>query len=135
MEKTLIEQAKKAMEKAYAPYSDYYVGAALLTKDGNIYTGCNIENSAFTPTVCAERVAIFKAVSNGEREFKMLAIAGGKKGKIQKPAFPCGVCRQVLSEFVDEDFVILILKNENEFEKYTLGQLLPKMFSPKNLTE
>lgn len=113
----LCKEAVKAMENAYAPYSKFKVGAALLTKSGKVYTGCNIENASFSPTVCAERTAIFKAVSEGEREFEMLAVT----------ASPCGVCRQVLKEFCDDDFIILII-NDDGYTKYTLGELLPHGF-------
>ena len=127
MEKLLIKKAIEARNNAYAMYSGYKVGAALLSEKGEIFTGCNIENSAYSPTVCAERVALFKAVSEGERSFKMLAISGGKGDKLSV-AYPCGVCRQVLSEFCDEDMVILLVKNENDYEVCTLGELLPKAF-------
>ncbi len=113
----LCKEAVKAMENAYAPYSKFKVGAALLTKSGKVYTGCNIENASFSPTVCAERTAIFKAVSEGEREFEMLAVT----------ASPCGVCRQVLSEFCDDDFTVLIVTGDT-YTKYTLSELLPHRF-------
>lgn len=125
--KELIERAIKASEKAYAPYSEYKVGAALLTKNGKIYEGANIENAAFSPTVCAERAAIFKAVFENEREFDALAVFG------KNMAYPCGVCRQVLSEFCSPDLKIYIVKDENNFEETTLGELLPKSFSQKNM--
>lgn len=127
-EKELCEAAKKAMEMSYSPYSSCKVGAALLTKSGKVYTGCNIENASFTPTVCAERTAIFKAVSEGKKEFSMIAVAGGKNGKIERAFFPCGVCRQVMSEFCDSDFKILVMKNEEEYDVYTLSDLLPFAF-------
>ena len=111
----LCRAAIQAMKQSYSPYSGFKVGEALLTKDGKIYTGCNIENASFSVTVCAERTAIFKAVSEGETEFAMLAIAGGKKGKLQGEVPPCGVCRQVLSEFCDKDFPILLVTDENNF--------------------
>ena len=98
-EQQLVQAAVAAMPRAYAPYSGFFVGAALLAADGRVFTGCNIENASFTPTVCAERTAVFKAVSEGVRDFKMLAIAGGKSGKLTGVCPPCGVCRQVLSEF------------------------------------
>lgn len=124
----LCRAAIQAMKQSYSPYSGFKVGAALLTKDGKIYTGCNIENASFSVTVCAERTAVFKAVSEGETEFAMLAIAGGKNGKLQGEVPPCGVCRQVLSEFCDKDFPILLVTDENNFKQYTLGQLLPLTF-------
>ena len=125
---TLIEQAKAAMEKAYAPYSGYKVGAALLCKDGSIYWGCNIENSAFSPTICAERVAFSKAVSEGHRDFTAIAVCGGKDGVIQDKFPPCGVCRQVMAEFCKKDFKILLIHREG-FETVTLNDLLPYSFS------
>ncbi len=127
-EKELCAVAIKAAEKAYAPYSGYKVGAALLTKSGKVYLGCNIENASFSPTNCAERTAFFKAVSEGERDFSMIAVAGGKDGKISGVFPPCGVCRQVMAEFCQKDFKILLAKSENDFESYTLSQLLPLSF-------
>lgn len=131
----LCRAAIQAMKQSYSPYSGFKVGAALLTKDGKIYTGCNIENASFSVTVCAERTAIFKAVSEGETEFAMLAIAGGKNGKLQGEVPPCGVCRQVLSEFCDKDFPILLVTDENNFKQYTLGQLLPLTFGNTYIEE
>ena len=124
----LIEQAIKAMEYAYAPYSGYKVGAALLCADGTIYTGCNIENAAFSPTVCAERTAIFKAVSEGKREFSAIAVCGGKNGKIEGFFPPCGVCRQVLREFCSDDFPVLLIGQQGQCRTETLSQLLPESF-------
>lgn len=123
----LARLAVKAKENAYAPYSEYKVGAALLAKSGKIYTGSNIENASFSPTVCAERTAFFKAINEGEREFSAIAIAGGK-GETISSAYPCGVCRQVMSEFCDEDFEILVLKSDAEYDTFTLGSLLPFSF-------
>lgn len=131
----LCRAAIQAIKQSYSPYSDFKVGAALLTKDGKIYTGCNIENASFSATVCAERTAIFKAISEGETEFAMLAIAGGKNGEIQSEVPPCGVCRQVLSEFCDKDFPILLVTDENNFKQYTLGQLLPLTFGNTYIEE
>lgn len=128
----LMKQAQAAREKSYSPYSHFRVGAALLTKSGKIYTGCNIENAAYSATVCAERTAIFKAVSEGESDFEALAIVGGKEGEAAEFCTPCGVCRQVISEFCPKDFKI-ILGNENKFEIYTLEALLPFSFTSKNL--
>jgi len=128
-EKQLCEIAVDAMKNSYSPYSSFCVGAAIMTADGKVYTGCNIENASFSPTVCAERTAIFKAVSEGERDFSMIAIAGGKNGKIEDICPPCGVCRQVMSEFCNPDFAILLVKGEGEYVKYTLSELLPLGFS------
>ncbi len=124
----LVELAKEAMTHAYAPYSGYFVGAALLCGDGTVYQGCNIENSAFGPTNCAERTAIFKAVYDGHRDFKAIAVCGGKGGVISGPFPPCGVCRQVMREFCGMDFEIYIV-NETGFETVTLAELLPHSFS------
>ena len=124
----LLEKAKEAMKMAYAPSSGFRVGAALLCADGTDYTGCNIENAAFSPTVCAERVAIFKAVSDGKRQFTALALYGGKDGVIDHSCAPCGVCRQVLSEFCGKDFPIY-LGNAQGYETVTLEQLLPRSFA------
>ncbi len=124
----LVDLAKEAMTHAYAPYSGYFVGAALLCGDGTVYQGCNIENSAFGPTNCAERTAIFKAVYDGHRDFKAIAVCGGKGGVISGPFPPCGVCRQVMREFCGMDFEIYIV-NENGFETVTLAELLPHSFS------
>lgn len=123
----LCRRAVEAQKSAYAPYSDFNVGAALLSADGSIYTGCNIENAAFSPTVCAERVAFFKAVSEGKRDFKAIAVAGGD---LSKGVTPCGVCRQVMCEFCPEDLEILIVKDNGEgFERFTLAELLPFGFN------
>ena len=127
-EKELCTMAIKATENAYAPYSGYKVGAALLTKSGKVYSGCNIENASYSPTNCAERTAFFKAISEGEREFLAIAIAGGKNGEIKGVFPPCGVCRQVMSEFCSKDFKVLLVKNEEDFEIYTLCQLIPLAF-------
>lgn len=127
-DKELCALAVKAMDNAYAPYSGYRVGAALLTTDGEIFTGCNIENSSFSPTVCAERTAIFKAVSEGKREFSAIAVAGGKDGKIEGAFPPCGVCRQVMAEFCEPDFTVLLVTGEKIYEKHTLSEILPLAF-------
>ena len=124
----LIEQAKMAMEKAYAPYSGFKVGAALLCKDGSVYTGCNVENAAYSPTLCAERVAFGKAVSAGQRAFAAIAVCGGKNGVIEGPCAPCGVCRQVMAEFCQKDFQIFVATPEGHTE-FTLEKLLPNSFS------
>ena len=125
----LIELAKAAMERSYSPYSGYKVGAALLCADGTVYQGCNIENASYTPTVCAERTAIFKAVSEGKREFAAIAICGGKNGVITGLFPPCGVCRQVMSEFCGPDFPVYLAGPENTWEQRTLDDLLPGAFS------
>ena len=125
----LIEKAIAAMENAYAPYSGYKVGAALLCADGTVYTGCNIENAAFGPTVCAERTAIFKAVSEGKREFAAIAVCGGKNGEITGAFPPCGVCRQVMREFCRDDFVIYMVGAGDSYEEHTLAEILPFSFS------
>lgn len=129
---TLMEQAQKAREKSYSPYSHFRVGAALLTKSGKVYIGCNIENAAFSATVCAERTAIFKAVSEGERDFEALAIVGGKEGETADFCTPCGVCRQVIAEFCPRDFKIL-LGTPEKFKAFTLDALLPLSFTEKDL--
>ena len=124
----LIEYAMDAMDRAYAPYSGYKVGAALLCADGAVYQGCNIENASFSPTICAERTAFAKAVSEGERDFVAIAVCGGKDGKIEGLFPPCGVCRQVMVEFCQPDFKIYLAKPEG-FEERTLAQLLPDHFA------
>ena len=129
----LIKKAKKAAENSYSPYSGYTVGAALLTKDGRVFTGCNIENAAYSPTNCAERTAVFKAVSEGVREFEKIAVVGGYRLDFKDYFTPCGVCRQVLREFCDEDFIILLGKNANEYKRLTLKELLPCSFSNESM--
>lgn len=130
----LIAAALKARRQSYSPYSGYQVGAALLTEEGKIYTGCNIENAAYGPTNCAERTAFFKAVSEGERQFRAIAIAGSPAGEVVQLAWPCGVCRQVMMEFCEpESFVVIAVKSEQEYEMRTLKELLPEGFGPKNL--
>ena len=129
----LIEKALAARDNAYCPYSNISVGAALLTEDGSVYDGANVENAAFTPGICAERVAIFKAVSDKHLKFKSIAIVGGKEGcGVEKHFTPCGVCRQVMSEFCDEDFRIIVYDAKSTRE-YTLGELLPYGFDKKAL--
>ena len=134
-ERELCRMAIQAKKRAYAPYSGFCVGAALLTADGEVYTGCNVENAAFSPTVCAERTALFKAVSEGQRRFAMLAIAGGKGESIAPVTPPCGVCRQTLAEFCPPDLPILLVQSETEFERCTLGELLPRAFGPTFVKE
>ena len=125
----LIALAKEAMQQAYAPYSGYKVGAALLCSDGTVYQGCNIENASYTPTVCAERSAFFKAVYDGKRSFTAIAVCGGKNGNISGTFPPCGVCRQVMREFCEEDFTVYVAGAQDAFETYTLAQLLPFSFN------
>lgn len=134
MEKELIQKAILARENAYTPYSGFCVGAALLGKSGKIYTGCNIENAGYTPSNCAERTAFFKAVSEGEREFEMIAIVAGPKDGDLIITAPCGVCRQVMMEFCDyETFRVILAKSPEEYEVLTLKELLPFGFGPNNL--
>ena len=124
--------AEKAREKSYSPYSNFCVGAALLAKNGKVYLGCNIENASYTPTICAERTAIFKAVSEGEKGFEAIAIIGGKNGEKGQFCPPCGVCRQVMAEFCDKDFKIVLGTVEN-YQIFTLAELLPLSFTEKDL--
>ena len=128
MEKELIKAAITAAQNSYSPYSNFKVGAALLTDDGKVYLGCNIENAAYGPSNCAERTAIFKAVSEGHKKFKAIAIVGGLNGNFEKFATPCGICRQVMSEFCDKDFKIIVGNKNLEYEVYTLADLLPHSF-------
>ena len=133
MAQRLADAALQARENAYCPYSGFAVGAALLTADGKLYTGVNIENAAFGPTNCAERTAFFTAVAAGERDFTAIAIAGGKAGEAPKDfCAPCGVCRQVMREFCRDDFKIILAK-PGAVKVYTLKELLPESFSPDNL--
>ncbi len=132
----LIQKAMEQLKYSYAPYSDFKVGAALLSADGRIFTGCNVENAAYTPSNCAERTAFFKAVSQGVREFKAIAVVGGKHGVIQDYCTPCGVCRQVMMEFcMPEDFQIIAAKSCEDYRVYTLAELFPQAFSQKSLEE
>ncbi len=132
-EKELMALAVQARTQAYAPYSGFCVGAALLGKSGKVYLGCNVENAAYTPTNCAERTAVFKAVSEGEREFTSIAIVGGKAGeKLNDLCAPCGVCRQVLAEFCDRDFR-LVLGTPDDIKVYTFDQVLPLSFGKNDL--
>lgn len=130
----LVKIAFEAMEKAYSPYSHCKVGAALLTRDGKVYTGCNVENASYGATNCAERTAFFKAISEGEREFSKIAIVGGVEGVVTNMFMPCGVCRQVMDEFCDRDFEVLVAKDRENFEIFTISQLLPLSFDEKNLS-
>lgn len=134
MNNKLIKLALEAREKAYAPYSSFAVGAALLCGDGEIFTGSNIENSAFSPTVCAERTAIFKAVSEGKRDFVKIAVVGGNADKEpENYCPPCGVCRQVMKEFCSADFEIIIAKNPDDYKVKTLCELLPESFDKREV--
>ena len=132
----LIEIAMEQLKFSYTPYSNFKVGASLLTKNGQIYTGCNIENAAYTPTNCAERTAIFKAVSEGVRGFDTICIVGGKDGILTEYTAPCGVCRQVMMEFCDpKEFQIIVAIDEERYIIKTLEELLPLGFGPGNLKE
>jgi len=124
----LIELAVQAMDRAYAPYSHYKVGAALLCADGTVYQGCNIENASYSPTICAERTAFAKAVSDGQRDFTAIAICGGKDGKIEGLFPPCGVCRQVMAEFCKGDFLVYLVDGAGDYQMFTLEELLPSSF-------
>ena len=132
MKEQLVAMAKEAMMYAYSPYSEYKVGAALLCKDGSVYTGCNIENAGYSATNCAERTAFFKAVSEGKQDFEAIAICGGKEGVIDGVFPPCGVCRQVMREFCEDDFLIF-LATKDEIKTYTLKELLPVSFQPDTI--
>ncbi len=128
MIKNLIEYAIEASKNSYSPYSNFKVGAALLTKNNKIFLGCNIENGSYSPSICAERVAFSKAISEGEKEFKAIAIVGGENGKFTDFCSPCGVCRQVMREFCGKDFTIYLGNDKLEYKKYTLEELLPHAF-------
>ena len=130
--RSLMASAVAAREYAYSPYSGYRVGAALLGKSGKLYTGCNVENAGYTPTNCAERTAVFKAVSEGEREFTAIAVVGGSGDTLDAACTPCGVCRQVLAEFCEPEMPV-ILGTPEEMRVLTLGELLPFAFTKKNL--
>ncbi len=130
IEKELIQKAMEMTKLSYAPYSGYHVGAALLTKDGQIYTGCNIENASYGATNCAERTAFFKAVSEGVKDFEAIAIVGAPadaaaENTFSEYAYPCGICRQVMQEFCKKDFRIIVAKSTEDYQKYTLSELLP----------
>ena len=129
----LCNLAKEAMAHAYAPYSGYKVGAALLCADGTVYQGCNIENAAFTPTICAERAAFGTAVTAGHREFAAIAVAGGKDGVLGEPFYPCGVCRQVMREFCTLDMPVYVADGEDGMLELTLGDILPYSFGKEYL--
>ena len=125
----LIEAAKQAAKHAYVPYSNFTVGAALLTADGTVYSGCNIENAAFSPTNCAERTAFFKAVSDGARDFCAIAIIGGTNGDFSDFCPPCGVCRQVMAEFCAPEFRVILGRSDGAIREFTLSDLLPHGFT------
>ena len=127
MEKELINRALEAQKKAYVPYSEFRVGAAILMEDGEIYDGCNIEIASYSPTLCAERTAIFKGISEGSRNIKKIAIVGDAN-----PTFPCGVCRQVIREF-GPNAEIIIARSEDDYDTYSLDELLPHSFGPEDL--
>lgn len=131
-EAELIQCAMQARKQSYSPYSGFKVGAALLTKSGKVYQGCNVENAAYTPTNCAERTAIFKAVSEGERQFEAIAIVGGKGEEPNAVCTPCGVCRQVLAEFCDDDFKVIV-GTLNSYMVYPFSEILPLSFGKKDL--
>ena len=133
----LIKGAMNARSNSYAPYSHYNVGAAILCDDGTTVSGCNIENASYGATVCAERCAVFAAVSSGKRSFSAIAIAGGpdtEKEELSDFAYPCGICRQVLREFSDpKSFAVIVARSEDDYKEYTLEQLLPDSFGPSHL--
>ena len=134
MVEKLIDTAIEQLKFSYTPYSNFKVGAALLARNGEIFTGCNIENASYTPTNCAERTAFFKAVSEGVREFRAICIVGGKDGKLTEYTAPCGVCRQVMMEFCDpKTFQIILAVDKERYEIYTLEELMPLGFGPLNL--
>ncbi|MCL1845464.1 MAG: cytidine deaminase [Defluviitaleaceae bacterium] len=131
--KELAVAALEARKLSYSPYSNFQVGAALLTKSGKIYKGCNIESAAFSPTNCAERTALFKAISEGEREFAAIAVAGGAADGEAQYCYPCGVCRQMLGEFFTADCEIIVVKTEDDFLVHSFAELLPFGFGAGNL--
>lgn len=132
-DKKLIELAFAAREFSYSPYSQFQVGAALLAKDGQVFTGCNIESAAYSPTNCAERTAFFKAISEGVTEFDAIAVVGSPAGVIAQLCHPCGVCRQVMAEFCDDDFRIVLTDSDCNIHVYSLAELLPHRFGAENL--
>ena len=131
--KSLIRAAIENLPNSYAPYSHFHVSAALLCKDGTVYTGFNIENATYTPTVCAERSAFFRAINEGKREFEAIVICGGLNGVIADYCSPCGVCRQVMKEFCGPDFLVIMAKSEEDYIEKTLDELLPLSFGAEML--
>lgn len=130
----MIDKAIDMRKYSYTPYSHFKVGAALLSKDGRIFGGCNIENAAYSPGNCAERTAIFKAVSEGVKEFDGIVIVGGKEGELTDYCAPCGVCRQVMMEFCNpKQFKVILAKSRDEYKEFTLEEILPLGFGPDNL--
>ena len=130
----IVKEALHMREFSYVPYSHFRVGAALMTEDGKLYTGCNIENAAYTPTNCAERTAFFKAISEGEMEFDKIAIVGGPREGIEKHTYPCAVCRQVMIEFCDpKEFNVIVAIDADDYREHTLEELLPYGFGPSDL--
>jgi len=129
----LSKLAIEAKSMAYSPYSNFSVGVALLAKSGKIYTGCNIESASYTPTICAERVALYKAVSEGDREFVAIAVAGSLKDSEPNYCYPCGVCRQSIREFASDELVVIISKTATEYRVHSLGELFPHSFGPDDL--
>ncbi|MBS6395846.1 MAG: cytidine deaminase [Clostridiales bacterium] len=130
----LIGKAVEQLSYSYVPYSHFHVGAALLAENGTVYTGCNIENAAYTPSNCAERTAFFKAVSEGERKFTAICVVGGKDGELTEYTAPCGVCRQVMMEFCDpETFQIILATDTEHYQVFKLKEILPMGFGPGNL--
>ena len=136
-DRELIQEAYRAQQYSYSPYSGFRVGAALLGRSGRVYTGCNIENAAYSPTNCAERTAFFKAVSEGETEFEKIVIVGNKRREAEEEwdyCAPCGVCRQVMAEFCNtKEFQVILAKGTDEYRTYRLEELLPLGFSKENL--
>lgn len=134
--KSLIEEAIRYRQRAYSPYSHYKVGAALLTASGKVYGGCNIENASYGATNCAERTAIFKAVSEKEKDFVAIAIVGGPEEDAEHSfsdyAYPCGICRQVMKEFCSQDFQIIVARDERDYKIYSLSELLPHGFGGRS---
>lgn len=130
----LIERAMGVLGRAYAPYSHFHVAAALLCRDGSVYTGVNVENASYPAAVCAERSAILRAVNDGRRDFKAIVICGGRNGVVTDYCPPCGICRQVMREFCDpNEFKIILARSPKEYQEYTLEELLPLGFGPGNL--
>ena len=135
-ERELVKAAIEASENSYSPYSDFRVGAAILSEDGTVFTGANVENASYGAGICAERSAAVKAVSEGNKNFKAVAIFRSPEGAIGDElqyAFPCGICRQFLNEFSDENMVVLVGKTEDDYKKFLLKELLPESFGPKDL--